>query len=75
MNNTDLYAKHDIYVIILVDTIGINCTKLNKILMKLECLDSNPLGTACYIRIHDLYNLYIIHVTREIFCLQHMSTI
>ena len=30
-----------IYFIILVEAIGINCTMLKKIMMKLECLKSN----------------------------------
>ena len=34
-----------IFVIILVGTIGISCKKLNKIIMKLECLESNSFGT------------------------------
>ena len=54
-----------IFVIILVGTIGISCKKLNKIIMKLECLESNPFGTARSIRINDLYSLYIIHYTRD----------
>ena len=68
MKKNFLQTSHgrEIVIIIVVD-IGINYTKLNKIIMKLECLESNPFETASYIRIDDLCSRYIIHNTGEIF--------
>ena len=44
----------DCYVIILLDSTGINCTKLNKckIIRTLECVASNPFKTTRSIRIN-----------------------